>query len=126
MQLSLSRRGRAGPSIVWERYAEIALWKSWAPHIQRVEASAERIAPGVTGTVYGPLGVRAHFVIDQVNEGRSWSWTVRSGPIEIAFDHGVEPARGGTRTTLRMHGSAPIVASYAPVAHWALRRLVRP
>ena len=108
--------------MIWERYATIALWRSWAPHIRRVEASAERIAPGVTGSVYGPAGVRARFCIDAVDEPRSWSWAASVGPLRLVLAHGIE-ADG--RTTLRMRGPAPIVLGYAPIARWALARLVR-
>lgn len=122
MELNLSARGDATAATIWERYATIARWRTWAPHIRRVEASAERIAPGLTGTVHGPVGLRVRFRIDAVDEPRSWSWTARLGPVRLALDHGVEL---DGRTTLRMRGLAPVILGYAPIARWALARLVR-
>lgn len=122
VELTLSARGDARAATIWERYATIARWRTWAPHIRGVEANAARIAPGVTGTVLGPVGLRVRFHVDAVDEPRSWSWTARVGPVRLALDHGVE-ADG--RTTLRMRGLGPVVLGYAPVARWALARLVR-
>lgn len=122
VKLTLSARGSATAAIIWERYATIARWRTWAPHVRRVEASAERIAPGVTGSVFGPAGVRARFRIDAVDAPRSWSWTASVGPIRLALEHRVED---DGRTTLGMRGPALAVLGYAPVARWALARLAR-
>lgn len=118
--------GSADPAVAWERYAETGRWADWAPQIRRVESSADRIAPGVTGRVHGPLpGVYIDFVVDDVDEAaRRWSWTVRRGPLTLRLEHGVRGRAGGATTSLRVDGPVPIVLAYAPIAHLALRRLV--
>lgn len=116
--------GRAPAAVVWERYALIGLWPGWAPQITGVEASAPRLAPGVTGVVRGPLGVRVRFTVTHVDEAaRTWAWRARLGPLRLALRHGVDPD-GGTWLTVR--GPAPVVLAYLPVAHVALRCLTRP
>lgn len=112
---------------VWERYALPSRWASWAPHIRGVEASADRIAPGVTGRVRGPFGIAVTFVVTEVDEQRrTWAWDVRCGPVRMHLRHGVEPDPRGAATWLVVRGPAPVVVTYLPVARLALRRLVRP
>jgi hypothetical protein len=119
--------GPLAPDEAWERYAQPALWSSWAPQISRVESSTERLAVGAAGRVYAPLGVYVSFVVDAYDEvQRQWSWTARRGPLKLHLTHGVE-ARGahGSATWLRVRGPLPIVLGYLPLARLALGRLVR-
>lgn len=112
---------------VWERYAVPARWSGWAPQIRAVDASAGRIAPGVTGRVRGPLGIAVTFVVTDVDERRrTWAWDVRCGPLRMQLRHGVEPDPRGAATWLVVRGPAPLVVAYLPVARVALNRLVRP
>lgn len=122
--------GPLPPAQVWERYADPHRWASWAPQIRRVETAAERIAPGVTGTVHGPLGLRIGFTVTAVDEAaRTWAWDVRPRrpwlPLELHLRHGVDPHADGSATWLTVRGPAPVVAAYLPVARVALEFLVR-
>ncbi len=102
-----------------------ACWPTWAPQISAVRASAPRIAPGVTGQVHGPCGLRVDFVVTEVDErSRTWAWRVRRGPLRLELRHGVEPDPAGCTTWLSVRGPAPVVAAYLPVARLALHRLV--
>jgi hypothetical protein len=124
VQAGTSARGRASAALVWERYAVPAFWAGWAPQIRRVETAAARIAPGVTGTVHGPLGVRVAFVVTAVDEAaRTWAWDVALGPLHLHLRHGVEDDGA---TWLTVDGPAPVLAAYLPVARIALQRLVTP
>jgi hypothetical protein len=44
----------------------------------------------------------------------------------VAFDHGVDEAATGSRAWVVTHAPWPVAAGYAPVARWALQRLVTP
>ena len=118
--------GPADPDQAWLRYAEIGRWPSWAPPIRHVEASAERLAAGVTGVVHGPAGLRVSFVVLAVNEAaRTWSWSVRSGPLRMELEHAVLPAPGGgSVATLTVDGPIPAALVYPDLARVALHRLV--
>jgi hypothetical protein len=124
-RLTLRARGPADVATAWERYAQFGKWPSWSPQISSVDASAERIAAGVTGTVAGPMWAAADFEIDAVDEdARTWSWTVRRKPLTVRLEHGVEHDNGGSSTWLTIDGPMPFVVPYAPIAQAALRRLV--
>lgn len=124
-KVTLGARGTAAAATAWERYAQIDQWARWAPQITRVEPSAERIAAGVTGRVFGPLGVSADFVIDSVDEdARRWAWTVRRRPLTVHLQHGVRSDGDGCRTWLTVDAPLPIVLAYPLIAQLALRRLV--
>jgi hypothetical protein len=123
----ISAGGSLDPDAVWERYAVLSEWTGWSPQIRWVEATEGRLAPGLTGTVHGLCGVRAGFEVLSVDEElRTWSWRVRSGPVELLLHHAVMAHDSGSLTTLEISGPAPAVLLYAPVAEVALRRLVRP
>ena len=116
---------RRAPTRRGSRYAEPARWPDWAPQINRVDASADRIAPGVTGRVVGPVGIAVHFVIDAVDEAaRRWSWTVHRGPLRVRLQHGVRARPTGCATWLTIDAPLPVVLGYAPLARFALGRLV--
>jgi len=118
--------GPVGADEAWERYAVVARWPTWAPPIQRVEASGDRIEAGMTGVVHGPLGLRVSFVVESVDEvARTWTWRVRSGPLRMTLVHQVlATAEGGSATTLTVDGPFPAALVYPEVARLALSRLV--
>jgi hypothetical protein len=127
---STRTHGPLPPAEVWERYADPHRWASWAPQIRRVETAARRIAPGVTGTVHGPLGLRVRFTVADVDESaRTWAWDVAPAvpplPLRVHLRHGVEVHPAGSATWLTVRGPALVVAAYLPVARIALEFLVR-
>jgi hypothetical protein len=123
--VTVSATGRADPGTAWERYAVLDNWPRWAPQITGVDASSERLQPGTTGRVHGPLGVSAGFVVDAVDEqARTWSWTVRRWPLTLRLTHAVRQHEKGSSTSLTIEGPLPVVTLYAPLARFALGRLV--
>ena len=125
--LRLSATGALDPDAVWSRYSEPGRWSSWAPHISAVDYPHRVIEPGTTGRVSGVGGVIAVFRIEHVDAGtRRWSWSVRTGPLRVGFDHGVDEAPDGSRAWLVTLAPWPVAVGYAPVARWSLQRLVTP
>jgi hypothetical protein len=122
--ITLTARGKAAPEVVWERYADLDAWSQWSPQIRSVTAPYRRIRPGLEGQVRGPLGVRITFTVTEVLD-RSWSWRVAL-PVGVHLDmeHIVTDRADGAETTLHVHGPAPLVLGYAPIAQLALHRLV--
>lgn len=129
--LRLAASGPLPIEDVWERYTQPEWWPQWAPHMRNVEYRHAIVTPGTTGRVEGVGGVVAHFYIDAVDTvAHTWAWSVRSGPIRVCFEHGVDVAPRTSRRQsvawLVMHGLWPVVLGYAPIARYSLRRLVRP
>ena len=97
----IEARGPAPVEEVWDRYTTLARWPEWSPQISRVEASADRLALGVRGTVYAGGVLPLPFTVTSCRpEDRTWSWRVRLGPVTLDLDHAVYAAGSGTRTTL--------------------------
>ncbi len=129
--LPLSATGPLPPARVWERYTHPRWWPGWAPHLREVDYPHPSVRPGTTGRVTGVGGVVAVFRVDAVDDdAMTWSWSVRSGPLRLRFDHGVEQApatgaqAGGSTARLVVHAPWPVALGYAPVARWSLGRLV--
>lgn len=123
--LTLKARGAAPVDAAWERYADPQKWPEWAPQIRRVE-SVGRLRPGLTGRVYSYLPPGIAFRVLAVDaKGKTWSWRVQLGPLSLTLEHGVREGRhGGSETWLRLTGPLPVVVLYAPIARYALGRLV--
>ena len=128
-ELNLKARGPADVALAWERYADPGLWSTWAPQIQRVDTDMSRLRAGGQGVVragvlpHPTLGIRFS-VLDVDEEARSWVWKVNLGPVRLVLEHGVEPEGTGSITSLRLRGPLPVLLAYAPVARFALGRLV--
>ena len=129
MRLTLRAAGTADIALVWQRYSQPELWTTWAPQIRRVDCSADSLAVGVTGTVFGVVpNLGAQFEVVELDpESHRWAWDVVAGPVRMHLDHASE-ARigGGTSTTLLVDGPAAAVLTYAPIARISLESLVRP
>ncbi len=90
------------------------------------DPAPRRIAPGLRGVVVGPVGVQVPFEVLAVDEAAmTWTWRVRAASAELTLEHSVTPDGDGCRTDLTITGPAPLVVGYAPVARFALTRLVR-
>ena len=129
--LRLSASGSLPADEAWQRYTRPARWTEWAPHLREIDYSEPVIRPGTSGRVTGVGGVVAEFQIDAVDEkARTWSWSVRSGPLGVSFDRGVNVAPSGldqlSTAWLVARGLWPVVLGYAPIARYSLGRLVNP
>ncbi|WP_072804666.1 SRPBCC family protein [Rhodococcoides yunnanense] len=128
MKLTLAATGTATPELAWERYMDTRLWPVWAPQIQGVESSGDRLAAGVTGRVVGPIGFAVNFVVDDVDEhARIWTWHAwwQTHFLGLRLRHSVADDPRGSRTTLQIDGTPPLVLPYAPVVRFALTQLVK-
>ena len=123
--LRLSASGPADPAEAWARYTQPRYWTEWAPHLSEVDYPLDVVAPGTSGRVRGLGGVVALFTVDAVDHAaRTWSWSVRSGPLRVAFDHGVDATATGSSAWLVTHAPWPVALGYAPLVRWSLHRLV--
>jgi hypothetical protein len=127
MRRRITVTGPVDVATAWTRYAEIERWSDWAPQIRGVEASGERLVPGLTGRVRAPLGVTVPFVVDRVDEAAyRWQWTVSVLGVAVTMGHDLTATSGGTRAGLTIDAPAPFALTYGLPARVALRRLCRP
>ncbi len=125
--LRISATGDRPPAHAWACYTEPRRWQAWAPQIREVDYPHEVVVPGTSGRVTGVGGVIAVFRVEAVDhEARTWAWSVRSGPLRVRLEHGIEQRGAGSLAWADVHALWPVVLGYAPVARWALGRLVRP
>ena len=103
-----------------------ALDEEPSPPPMGTDPAPRRITPGLRGVVIGPVGVQVPFEVLAVDEvAMTWTWRVRAVLAELTLEHSVTPDRSGSRTDLAITGPAPLVLGYAPLARFALSRLVR-
>ena len=125
MRMTLAASGPVPVLEAWDRYAEPDRWPTWSPQLARVEPVGAVLETGLTGRVYAPLGVHADFTVTAVDAAAmTWQWQVRRGPLRIRLVHGVQASGTGSLTWLVLHGPAPVLLGYAPLAWYALHRLV--
>jgi hypothetical protein len=120
--------GEVGPEGADEDGEQEALDESEPlPPPPGTDPAPRRIAPGLRGVVIGPVGLQVPFEVLTVDEpAMQWSWRVRAALTELTLEHSVAPDATGCRTDLTIIGPAPLVVGYAPLARFALTRLVRP
>ncbi|MFD0052807.1 SRPBCC family protein [Streptomyces sp. NPDC127168] len=124
--LTIHAVGPIDADTAWQRYTRLDAWASWAPQIRYVHADRRLLAPGLTGQVESVARIKVPFRVEAVDdERRTWSWRVKVGPVRIRLHHEVHASEGGCRTDLTMNGPGLVLAAYAPLARFALRRLVR-
>jgi hypothetical protein len=137
VQTTLRATGPLPVDQAWERYADLDLWRHWAPQITGVTVTepagpaARRLRAGMRGRVRAAGVVALPFEVVAADEAaRTWSWRVSAGPITLHLDHGVEEPRADdpphvrSRTWLRTRGPALFVLPYAPLALVALHSLL--
>ncbi|QIM22518.1 hypothetical protein G7075_17575 [Phycicoccus sp. HDW14] len=123
--IRLSATGPLPVEQAWARYTEPRRWSLWSPQIREVDYPGEVVTPGTSGRVSGIGGVVALFTVDAVDhEARTWAWSVRSGPLRLRLEHGVEASGEGSTAWVVVHALWPVAIAYAPVARLALGRLV--
>ncbi|MGG5259876.1 SRPBCC family protein [Phycicoccus avicenniae] len=124
--LRLSADGPLPPDEAWARFTEPRHWPGWSPQIRDVDYPHDVVRPGTSGRVTGVGGLVVLFRVDAVDhDTRTWSWSVRSGPVRLALDHGVDAVAGGSRAWVVVRALWPVALGYAPLARLALGRLVR-
>ena len=123
---TIGASGSASPEITWQRYAELAQWSSWAPHIIGVEAEGTYLRIGLTGVVRLVGGLGVPFTVTAVDHSAmTWSWIARVAGLALTMTHTVVTTAGGSASTLVMEGPEALLVAYTPVAQIALMRLVR-
>jgi len=119
----------APPEAAWRLLARPDAWSRWAPHVRGAWGlGAPEVELGAVGAarLAGVLPVPARIVGKR--PGRSWTWRVGLGLVEMV--HRVEPSPGGgSVVAIDVLAPPPIeralAATYGPVIQATLERLAR-
>lgn len=122
-----STTSTAPPDAAWRLLAEPGSWPSWAPHLRGAWGLGEpEVRLGAVGAarLAGVVPVPARIVGKR--DGRSWTWRVGLGLVEMV--HRVEPrAGGGSVVAIDVIAPQPleraIGAAYGPIIEATLKRL---
>ena len=113
----------------WRLLSRPASWSQWAPHVRGAWGlGAPEVRTGAAGAarLLGAVPIPARIVAKR--PGRSWTWRVGFGLVEMA--HRVEPREsGGCTVSIDLAAPAPLERvlglAYGPVIQGTLERLGR-
>ena len=111
----------APPDRIWRVLADVPHWPQWTPTIAAVESLTEEpLRVGSRFRVEQPRLPPTVWTVDELEPGRSFSWTSGSRAVASRGYHGVEPAAGGSRVVLTFSQTGPL----APVVSLVYRGLI--
>jgi len=119
----------APPEVAWDLMARPDAWRRWSPHVRGGWGlGAAEVREGAAGAarLLGVVPVPAR--ITGKRAGRSWTWRIGFGLVEMV--HRVEPRPGGGATVsvdlLAPGALEPAIAlAYGPLIDVSLRRLAQ-
>ena len=122
-----SATSTAAPEAAWSLLSRPGNWPDWAPHLRgawRLGAPEVRLGAVGAARLAGIVPVPARIVGKR--PGRSWTWRVGLGMVEMV--HRVEPAAGGgSLVAIDVIAPKPleraISAAYGPIIEATLERL---
>jgi hypothetical protein len=119
----------APPEDAWRLLARPADWPRWAPHVRGAWGlGAPEVRKGAVGAarLLGVIPVPARIVGKR--DGRSWTWRVGAGLVEMVHRVDARPG-GGSTVAVDIIAPAPLdralAIAYGPVIERSLRRLAR-
>jgi len=126
---TFSSASDADPDAAWRLLARPELWSRWSPHVRGAwRLGAPEVREGAVGAarLLGVVPVPARIVAKQA--GRSWTWRVGLGLVEMV--HRVEPRPdGGATVAVDISAPAPLertlALTYGPLIEHSLKRLAR-
>jgi Polyketide cyclase / dehydrase and lipid transport len=116
------------PAAAWPLLARPARWPEWAPHLGGAWGlGSPEVCTGAVGAarLFGAVPVPARIVAKRA--GRSWTWRVGLGLVEMV--HRVEPLEGGCVVAIDLNAPSALertlALAYGPVIQGTLNRLAR-
>jgi uncharacterized membrane protein len=118
----------AAPDRVWAVLVDVESWPTWTDSIESVRAldgAPTAMAEGSRYEVKQPRLPKAVWVVTELVDGRSFSWSAR-GPGLVSFaEHRVEPSDGASRVTLLFSQEGPLARPVSVAFGAMVRRYVR-
>jgi hypothetical protein len=119
----------ADPDAAWRLLARPELWSRWSPHVRGAwHLGAPEVREGAVGAarLLGVVPVPARIVGKQL--GRSWTWRVGLGLVEMVHRVEARP-EGGATVAVDIIAPGPLertlALTYGPLIERSLERLAR-
>ena len=120
---------RAEPAAAWRLLARPDLWSRWSPHVRGAwRLGAPEVRQGAVGAarLHGVVPVPARIV--GKHPGRSWTWQIGFGLVEIVHRVEARP-EGGATVAVDVIAPEPLERALAmtcgPIIERSLERLAR-
>lgn len=79
---------------LWNLYSNVSQWSSWDRSIDNAAMDGE-FKEGMTGIMYMKNMPPLPFILDEVNERKSFSNSSSLGNIKVVFEHKIEECKNG-------------------------------
>ena len=115
----------APPERVWQVLSDVESWPTWPDSVRSAQLlDGGPLAEGSRVELAQPKLPKATWVVTELVDGRSFSWSARAPGVVSVADHELEPIPGGTRVTLLFSQDGPLGGAVAKVAGGLVRRYV--
>jgi hypothetical protein len=105
---------RATPARAWAVLREIERWPEWTPTVARIEpVGSGAFEVGARWRIHQPKLPPAIWQISEVDEGRAFTWIMRSAGVRVSGRHEVRAGERGSHATLSLEFAGllgPLVA----------------
>ena len=91
----------ASPGIVWAVMSDLPKWPEWTETVKSLAwVSGNALAVGATARVALEGAPTDVWTVTEVQDGRSFTWELRSRGVHTVAGHEIEPRNGGSHVTL--------------------------
>ena len=115
----------APPERVWQVLSDVESWPTWTDSVRSARLlDGGPLAEGSRVEMAQPRLPKATWVVTELVEGRSFSWSARGPGVVSVADHELEPTPEGTKVTLQFSQGGPVGSAVAKLAGGLVRRYV--
>lgn len=125
MQVLETVQVAATPHRVWQVLVDVEQWPTWTGSVRAVRLlDPGTLAEGSRVELSQPRLPKAGWVVTELVEGRSFTWSSRAPGVVSTAEHRLEDTDGGTRVTLRLIQEGPLAGVLSVLAGARARRYV--
>jgi uncharacterized protein YndB with AHSA1/START domain len=125
MQVTETVEIAAPPERVWQVLTDVEAWPTWTDSVRAARLlDGAPLAEGSRVELRQPRLPTTVWVVTELVDGSSFSWSARGPGVVSVADHRLEPGDGGTRVRLEFSQQGPLGTALGVVAGGLVRRYV--